>query len=229
MYVPGSKYPKYIGLILTSSDCHTGNFNRATLVQTRSHPDFKGRFYVFRCTEEMSFSWDFPEQDPSRQSIPFSWFTWRFSYDEIFISYWHQAHQMFKLEMFVKVGLSGFPGAKGCTKNSFSSRGSDELFPGILETHITYFIWVQHILPSHSISGWICYSLSSFFPISKYVQEWTASEYGYQPSLKNDGKWRFLSNPFSFKNVQGHTINLAMLNVMNINGEHGIFCYLQGV
>lgn len=89
--------------------------------------------------------------------------------------------------LFVKVGLSRFPGAKDCTKH-FSRRGSDELFPGILETHITYFIWVQHILPSHSTSGWICYSLFSFFPISKYVQERTASEYSYQPSLKNGGK-----------------------------------------
>lgn len=123
----------------------------------------------------------------------------------------------------MKVSLSGLSGANGCTKAVFfSRRGSDELFPGLLETHITYFIWVQHILPSHSISGWICYSLSSFLPTSKYVQGWTGSECSYQPSLKSDGKRRFLNDPFSFKIVQGHTINLAMLNVMNVNGEHWI-------
>ena len=126
-----------------------------------------------------------------------------------------------KLGMPVCESLSGLSGAKGCTKASFSSRDS-ELFPGFLGTHITYFIWVQHILPSHSVSGCICYSLSSFFPTSKYVQEWTGSECSYHPSLKNDGKLRFLNNPFSSKIVQGHTINLAMLNVMNVNGEHRI-------
>lgn len=122
----------------------------------------------------------------------------------------------------MKVSLSRLSGAKGCTKASFSRRNSDKLFPGLLETHITYFIWVQHILLSHSISGWICYSLSSFLPTSKYVQEWTGSECSYQSSLKNDGKWRFLNNPFSSKLVQGHTINLVMLNVMNVNWEHRI-------
>lgn len=81
-----------------------------------------------------------------------------------------------KLGMPVCESLSGLSGAKDCTKASSSRRGSDELFPGLLETHITYFIWVQHILPSHSVSGWIYYSLSSFLPTSKYVQEWTGSE-----------------------------------------------------
>lgn len=40
----------------------------------------------------------------------------------------------------------------------------------------------------------------------------------------------FLKNPFSLKIIQAHTINLAMLNVMNVNEEHRILLLsLRGV
>lgn len=39
-----------------------------------------------------------------------------------------------------------------------------------------------------------------------------------------------LKNPFSLKIIQAHTINLAMLNVMNVNEEHRILLLsLRGV
>lgn len=126
------------------------------------------------------------------------------------------------------VCLSRPSGAKDCTKASFSWRDSVELCPGLLETHIAYFKWAQHTLPSHSISDWICYRLSSFFLTSKYVQELPQSGCSYQLSLKNDGKQRILNNPVSSKIVQGHTIKLAVLNIMNASGAYGFFCCLQG-
>lgn len=168
--IPGPKCPNYMSLILTSSNCHTGNFNRA-------HQDFKGGCSTYLGSlKTWALAKISHEQDPSRYSIPFSQFTWRFSYDKKI--YWLVASCTSNdLSWECRSRLSG---AKGYAKASFSRRGSDELFPSLLETHITYFIWVQHILPSHSISGWICYSLSSFFPTSKYVQEWTGSECSYQ-------------------------------------------------
>lgn len=40
----------------------------------------------------------------------------------------------------------------------------------------------------------------------------------------------FLKIPFSLKIIQAHTINLAMLNVMNVNEEHRILLLsLRGV
>lgn len=112
----------------------------------------------------------------------------------------------------MKVSLSRRSASKDCTKTYFSRKGCVDLFLAFLETHITYFIWVQHILPSHSISGWICNSLFSFFPTSKYVQNWTWSEHSNQPCLRNDGKWRFLGNPSVSKIVQRQELIEEMLD-----------------